>query len=559
MFTGIIEAMGDAYPQLKEKAEFIRKGLRIEEESFLKTRNRGQKMLDELIDRAGESGSKQIAGSDAFKLWDTYGFPYDMTKEIAEDAGLSVDRAEFDAELEKQRERGRKSWQGADVGNITEIAEKLADEIGVSNFTGYEQIADSGCTVQAIIVNGERVEKIDAGTDAVVVLDTTPFYAESGGQIGDTGRLESNSGAAFDVRDTQKASNVFMHFGTLESGSLTVGDKVGATIDAVRRMAIRRNHSTTHLLQAALKKHVGSHVTQAGSYVGPEGLRFDFSHPEGLEAATLRKIQDDVNAMILADYPVKTDVMPLEEAKKRGAIAPFGEKYGPTVRVVQMGDQPDPVSMEFCGGVHLDSTIQAARFRIVNEGSIASGVRRIEATTGHEAIRLDTDEQFEVVEPLQAALAVKGTEVVDRVTQLARRVKELEKELTKERQKGAMANLDKAVESAEDIEGARVVVARLDGMKGNELRNVGTSLRDKLGDNGVAIVLSENDGKVGIVAAVGKDAQKKFPAGKVVNAFAGPLGGKGGGKPDVAQGGAADASKIDDVIGDAAKLLGSIA
>ncbi len=555
----VIEAMGGAYPLLKDKAAFVRKTLRIEEESFLRTRNRGLKLLDELIDQAKDSGAKTIGGADAFKLWDTYGFPVDLTAEIAEDAGLTMDRAGYDAALKEQKERGKASWKGEALDKEAHLAEEIAEKHGETKFTGYTQTQEEGCKVIAILVDGAFADRIEAGTRGTLVLDKTPFYAESGGQIGDTGTLQAGIDNVFEVMDTQKtADSVFLHRGQLESGTLAVGDMVDAQIDADRRLAIRRNHSSTHLLQAALKKFVGSHVAQAGSWVGPDSLRFDFSHPEGLSPALLRQIQEEVNCLILADLPVRTDVLPLEEARKRGAIAPFGEKYGPTVRVVQMGAPDNLKSIEFCGGVHLDSTGQAARFRIVSEGSIASGVRRIEAVTGERAATLEIEDQFDILQPLQAQFASKGAALVERIAQLVARNKQLEKELAREKQKAATANLDQYLNAAKAVGDSRVATALVEGMDANALRALAVTLQEKLGDRGIAVAFSNNDGKVSIVAAVGSESRAKFPAGKVVNAVAAPLGGKGGGKPDVAQAGAKDTANLNNVLEQTAELIGAL-
>ncbi|MDK2970811.1 MAG: alanyl-tRNA synthetase [Candidatus Sumerlaeota bacterium] len=556
----VIETMGSAYPQLAEKAEFIRRALRIEEEAFLKTRNRGLKLLDELLEQARDRSDNLIPGSEAFKLWDTYGFPLDLTREIAEDQNVRIDLKGFDDALREQKERGRASWQGAQLDKDAELAESIAAKHGATVFTGYASTREERCKVIALIADGKLVEKIEPGTRATVILDRTPFYAESGGQVGDTGKLLEAHDCTFDVFDTQKtAEGIFLHWGELETGILAVGEVTAALVDEQRRMAIRRNHSTTHLLQAALKKYVGTHVAQQGSWVGPESLRFDFTNPEAVSPEVLRKVQEEVNRLIIEDLPVTTDVLPLEEARQRGAIAPFGEKYGPEVRVVQMGSPGHVASIEFCGGIHLDRTGQAARFRIVAEGSIASGVRRIEAVTGETAARLEAEEQYGVVQPLQLSLAVKGDALVERVGQLSQRIKQLEKELARERQKAALSNVDQIAQAAVAIDGARVAATLLEGLSANDLRTLAATLREKIGSDGIGVAATVTDGKVAIVAAVGESARKRYPAGKVVNALAEPMGGKGGGKPDMAQAGAREADKAADVIARAAELIGALA
>ncbi|MCB2156197.1 alanine--tRNA ligase [bacterium] len=556
----VIDAMGGTYPELKEKADFIRKAIRLEEEAFLRTRNRGIKLLDELMDQARDRGDNAIPGAEAFKLWDTYGFPLDLTREIAEDHGIRVDREGYEKSLREQKERGRASWQGAEMDEVVELVKPIADEKGGTEFLGYDpKLPRIEAKILAIVCDGKMVDHLEAGSKADIVLDRTPFYAESGGQIGDTGFIEHSHESTFEVMDTQKTpEGIFLHRGELEAGIIHTGDTVTAKVDRERRMAIRRNHSTTHLLQAALKKHLGDHITQAGSWVGPEGLRFDFSHPEQIPAATLRKVQEDVNQHILLDLPVTTDVLALEEARQRGAIAPFGEKYGPTVRVVQMGRGDALASLEFCGGTHLDHTGQAARFRIVSESSIASGVRRIEAVTGEKAVEMEIEDQYDVLQPLQMSLASKGSALVDRVGQLQSRIKQLEKELARERQKAATSNLDRFIEEAQEVGGCKVATAVVEEMGTNELRTLATTLQEKLGADGIAIAISASADKVGIVAACGENARKTYPAGRVVNAVAGPLGGKGGGKPDIAQGGAKDVAGVKDVASKVPELIGAI-
>ncbi|MBX3728872.1 MAG: alanine--tRNA ligase [Candidatus Sumerlaeia bacterium] len=555
----VIEAMGATYPHLAKQRDYIRKALRIEEESFLKTRNRGMKLLDELIEQAADRGDRTIPGPEAFKLWDTYGFPLDLTREIAADHDIGIDQPGYDAALEEQKARGRASWQGAQLGKEAELAEQIAERHGQTQFTGYGKTEDSA-RVLALIADGALVERIESGMRATVVLDRTPFYAESGGQVGDTGQLIGAGDCVFEVLDTQKtATGIYLHWGEVQTGALGNGESVEARVDAPRRLAIRRNHSTTHLLQAALRRHVGPHVAQQGSWVGPESLRFDFTNPEAVPAEALRRVQEEVNRLILADLPVSTEVLALDEARKRGAIAPFGEKYGPTVRVVAMGEPGALASIEFCGGTHLERTGQAARFRIVSEGSIASGVRRIEAVTGERAASLEIDEQYNVVQPLQAVLASKGEALVERVQHLNQRIRQLEKDLARERQKAALSNLDQMAAGAVEVGGARLVAVLLDGLSANDLRALATSLREKLGPKGVAVAATVTDGKVSLVASVGEEARGQFPAGKVVNALAEPLGGKGGGKPDLAQAGAREASRAGEIIGRAAELVGALA
>ncbi|MEQ8820293.1 MAG: alanine--tRNA ligase [Sumerlaeia bacterium] len=555
----VIETFGDVYPELKAQADFIRRTLTREEEAFLRVRNRGMKLLDKVLDEARKRPSKTIEGAEAFELYDTFGFPVDLTVEIAGDAGISVDREGYKRALQEQKERGKKSWRGAELNVSMEAVQKLAREKGPTEFVGYaHDLEPEQAKVITLIADGKPVPSLAEGQEGLIVLDRTPFYAESGGQVGDTGVIETAQGSVFDVSDTQKSEGVFAHFGRMESGTISAGDAIMAKVDRLRRLSVARNHSTTHLLQAALKKFVGDHVTQAGSYCGPDYLRFDFTQPEAIPSDVLRKVQAEVNRLILEDLRVSTEVLPLEEAKKKGAIAVFGEKYGPSVRVVTMGNGEANPSIEFCGGTHLPSTARAGRFRIVSEGSVASGVRRIEAVTGEAAVQQEIADQYDIVQPLQSSLAAKGSGLVERVETLSAQVKQLQKDLAKERQKGAASNLGSVAEQAKSIDGARVAVARMDGMAGNEIRTLASNLQEKIGADGIAVILAETDGKIGVAIAVGKDAQRKYPAGKAINAILQPLGGKGGGKPDFAQGGAKDVEKLDEVQKNAPELIAAL-
>jgi alanyl-tRNA synthetase len=553
LYDSVVEAMGGAYPEIKKNPDFIRKALRIEEETFLRTRDRGIKILNDLMEQAKDSGTNRIPGAEAFRLWDTFGFPLDLTVEIAEDEGLSVDREGFETSMKHQKEEARKSWKGAKLDFELELLDELHEIHGQTEFVGYGNTTPHTTELLAFIHKGSIGDTMQAGEEGIVVLKSTPFYAESGGQIGDTGAIEEGDGV-FRVTDTQKTPHgIYIHRGRMEKGVLKTGVLAIAKVDAERREHIKRNHSSVHLLQSALKRIVGDHITQAGSYVGPDYSRFDFTHTEGLSREQLAEVQKAVNEMILTHAPVQTDVLPLEEAKKRGAIAVFGEKYGHVVRVVSMAGNR---SCEFCGGTHVDNIGEIAHYRIVSESSIASGVRRIEAVTGQRAMEMEIDEQYGLVAPLQNLLASKGADVLERVQGLQNRVKELEKEIARHKEDAALRSVDAELAKAQDLEGrAKLVVTRMDGMEANQLRTVATTLRDKLGATGIAAVLAAADGKVAIVVAVGADAQKEFPAGKVVNALAAPMGGRGGGKPDMAQAGAKDIGKVDEVLANAKQLI----
>jgi alanyl-tRNA synthetase len=554
VYPAVAETLGDIYPEIRKNPKFIREALTQEEETFLRTLTRGQRILDEVLDGA-RNGSKTVAAEDIFRLWDTYGFPADLTREIAEDAGLAVDMAGYEAERLRQKAESKKTWKGATMGVGAELVDDVAEEHGATAFVGYSwRPGATEARVLAIVKDGARVARLDEGEEGLVVLDRTPFYAESGGQTGDTGTIETAT-ARLAVLDTQKTpQGVYLHRVRSERGGVFPGDGAVATVDLPRRQAIMRNHTATHLLQNALKATLGEHITQAGSFCGPDYLRFDFTHTEPVDAAAQRTLQDKVNALILADHPVVTEVLTIEEARLKGAIAPFGEKYGAIVRVVQAGP-----SIEFCGGTHLERTSQAGAFRIVSESSIASGVRRIEAVTGAGAADAAASAQYDTLIPLQQMLAAKGPEVVERVKALSERTRELEKEVAALRRELAMKEIGDPEARAVALEGgARMVALRLDGFDGNELRSVTEAVRQKLGDGGVAIAAGVKDGKVSLVVACGKDAAKRYPAGKLVNALATPLGGKGGGKPELAQAGAKDAGPLDETLARAAELAAAL-
>ncbi len=554
LYDSVVDAMGDVYPEIKSNPDFIRKAIKKEEETFLHTRDRGTKILDELVKKAVDSGTNEIPGADVFKLWDTYGFPIDLTIEIAEDEGIRIDRAGYEESMKKQKEEARKSWKGAKLDFELDLLDELHEEHGSTEFLGYDSVGPVDAEVIGFIHKGSISKTMKEGEEGLVVLNQTPFYAESGGQVGDTGVIETGHGT-FVVTDCQKTPHdIYIHHGKMKSGTLEAGDKVTTKVDRERRDAIRRNHSSVHLLQAALKNLVGDHVTQAGSYVGPTSSRFDFSHSDSLTKEELVKIEREVNRMIVESQPVKTEVLSLEDAKKKGAIAPFGEKYGAVVRVVSMGED----SIEFCGGTHVNSTGEIARYRIVSESSIASGIRRIEAVTANDAMEQELTEHYEIIAPLESTLAAKGTAILERVSGLQSRVKELEKELAKLRQQAATKDVDKYIDEAVELEGGlKLVRVRMDNLDNNQLRTLGSQLRDKLGDKGVVCILSASGEKVAIIAAVGKEAQKSLPAGQIVNKVAEPLGGRGGGRPDFAQGGAKEVGKIDEVLSALPELLKS--
>ena len=528
------------YPDLREKQGYITKVIRTEEENFARTIDGGMKIFTEMLDEHKAKGETMFSGADAFKLYDTFGFPIDLTIEMAADEGLQVNEDEFRALMQEQKERAREARKA--LGDLGWDDVDLGKEIPATEFLGYDN-AENDAHVLAIVSEGELRDEIVAGTDAIVVLDRSVMYAEMGGQVGDQGVIATDKGR-FEVNDVKaNKGGKYLHYGKLVSGELAVGDKCHVAYDEARRSAIRRAHSATHLLDAALKKVLGDHVHQAGSLVEPDRLRFDFTHFEAVTPEQLNQVEKMINDAILSGIPVVTEVLPIDEARKKGAVAMFGEKYGEMVRVVEMGD----FSMEFCGGTHLDNTAKAGLFHIRSESSVASGVRRIEATTG----KLSLEMMGRANEMLQRAAQFFKTspaDLLDRIEQQANETKELRRMLDKMKAEASVGEARQFLASAKKIGGVDVVTAQRDGLDANALRQMGDFLRDK-NPAVVAVLASVKDGKVTFLAVCGKDAVAKgVKAGDLVRSVCTICGGKGGGKPDSAMGGGTDVLKVDDAL-----------
>ena len=527
------------YPDLREKQAYITKVIRTEEENFGRTIDGGMKIFGEMLQEHKAKNETVFSGADAFKLYDTFGFPIDLTREMAADEGLTVDEEGFQTLMQEQKVRAREARKA--LGDLGWAGVDLGKEIPATEFVGYDDLTASA-KVLAIVASEETRDAIAAGADAIVVLDKTPFYAEMGGQVADFGTITAD-GMTFGVTNVQKnKGGKFLHYGKLVSGEIKVGDTVTAAIDTERRDAIRRAHSVTHLLDSALKKVLGDHVHQAGSLVEPDRLRFDFSHFEGIDAETLQKIEKLVNQWIMAGYPVITEVLPIEEAKKKGAVAMFGEKYGEVVRVVEMGD----VSMEFCGGTHLDNTAKAGSFRILSEGSVASGVRRIEAVVGLEAQSAMWNDR-EKLRIASGLLKTTPEQLSGRIDAMLEEIKEYKRQIEQFKAKESAGGADDMLKSAEDVNGLHVLTATVTEGDANSLRQLGDVLRDK--DSAVVAVIALVGEKLSLLAVCGKDAVAKgVKAGDIIKTIAPIVGGKGGGKPDSAMGGGSDKSKVADAL-----------
>ncbi|WP_313511257.1 alanine--tRNA ligase, partial [Kosakonia sacchari] len=500
---------------------------KTEEEQFARTLERGLALLDEeLAKLKGDT----LDGETAFRLYDTYGFPVDLTADVCRERNLKVDEAGFEAAMEEQRRRARESSGfGADYNAMIRVD-------GASEFKGYDHLELNG-KVTALFVDGKPVNAIAAGQEAVVVLDETPFYAESGGQVGDKGELKGN-GFAFAVQDTQKYGQAIGHLGKLNSGSLKVGDGVKAEVDEARRARIRLNHSATHLMHAALRDVLGTHVAQKGSLVNDKALRFDFSHFEAMKPSEIRAVEDLVNAQIRRNLPIETNIMDLEAAKANGAMALFGEKYEDRVRVLRMGD----FSTELCGGTHASRTGDIGLFRIVSESGTAAGVRRIEAVTGEGAIaslHAQSDQLHDVAQLLKGDSQNLG----DKVRTVIERTRQLEKELQQLKEQAAAQESASLSGKAIDLNGVKLLVSELAGVEPKMLRTMVDDLKNQLGDS-VIVLATVAEGKVSLIAGVSKGVTDRVKAGELIGMVAQQVGGKGGGRPDMAQAGGTDAAAL---------------
>ena len=539
--TVIHENEGE-YKDLRQKQDYITKVVRTEEENFAKTIDGGMKIFADLLAEHKAKGETQFSGKDAFKLYDTYGFPVDLTEEMVQDEGMTLDRVAFDEEMEAQRVRARKAREA--LGDLGWSGVEFGKEIPSTVFDGYDKTEITGAKVVAIVAEDQMVDEIVSGMEAIVVLDTTPFYAEMGGQVADHGTITAE-GMTYNVTDVQKnKGGKFMHYGKLTQGSLKVGDVVTATIDADRRKAIMRAHTATHLLDKVLRTVLGDHVHQAGSLVEPDRLRFDFTHFSALTAEELAKVSALVNEAVLEGYDVVTEELPIEEAKKKGAIALFGEKYGEVVRVVDMGEG---YSVEFCGGTHLSNTAKVGVFHISNEFSVASGVRRIEATTGKLSLDVMNQNQKMLFEAA-AVLKAKPGELREKAKAMMTEAKKLHQEIEKFKAEASVGEARQFLMSAKTVGELKVLTASREDVDAATLRQMGDFLKDKE-PNVVAVLASTSDEKISFLAVCGKNAiAKGIKAGDLVKNVCTICGGKGGGKPDSAMGGGKDMLKLDDAL-----------
>ena len=551
LYDRVKEVSGEAYPELVEKESYVKKVIKIEEEKFNETLDQGEEILNGYIAELKEANETVLSGDKAFKLYDTYGFPLDLTEEILEEQGFGIDEEGFHKEMEEQRQRARADRGAMEDEGWKEDPLSTLDESVASTFDGYKNLNVSG-KVTAIVKEDEIVEMINEGEKAIIVLNETSFYAEGGGQAGDIGTLE-NEDAIFEVVDTRKgANNTIKHIGFVKKGQIKVSDALESKVNKEVRMASARNHTATHLLHEALKEVLGDHVNQAGSLVTPERLRFDVTHFEPISKEELKAVEEKVNKAILDALEVNCEIMNINDAKEKGAMALFGEKYGNEVRVVSMGDY----SVELCGGTHLTNTSQVGLFKILSEGGVAAGVRRIEAITGHAVYEYLTNRD-NMINEVCSALKTKEDNLVQRANHLVEENKALAKELHETKTKLNLQSVDSLLDAKVEINGVNLLCAKFEDIDMNTLKETADTLRDKVG-SGVVVLANVADNKVNFVVTATQDViEKGIHSGNIVREVAKIANGKGGGRPNMAQAGATDVSKVDEALSYASEVVKS--
>ena len=551
LYDRVKEVSGEAYPELVEKESYVKKVIKIEEEKFNETLDQGVEILNGYIAELKEANETVLSGDKAFKLYDTYGFPLDLTEEILEEQGFGIDEEGFHKEMEEQRQRARADRGAMEDEGWKEDPLSTLDESVASTFDGYKNLNVSG-KVTAIVKEDEIVEMINEGEKAIIVLNETSFYAEGGGQAGDIGTLE-NEDAIFEVVDTRKgANNTIKHIGFVKKGQIKVSDALESKVNKEVRMASARNHTATHLLHEALKEVLGDHVNQAGSLVTPERLRFDVTHFEPISKEELKAVEEKVNKAILDALEVNCEIMNINDAKEKGAMALFGEKYGNEVRVVSMGDY----SVELCGGTHLTNTSQVGLFKILSEGGVAAGVIRIEAITGHAVYEYLTNRD-NMINEVCSALKTKEDNLVQRANHLVEENKALAKELHETKTKLNLQSVDSLLDAKVEINGVNLLCAKFEDIDMNTLKETADTLRDKVG-SGVVVLSNVADNKVNFVVTATQDViEKGIHSGNIVREVAKIANGKGGGRPNMAQAGATDVSKVDEALSYASEVVKS--
>jgi len=547
----VVKVMADGYPELVQRKEYITQIIKTEEDKFQETMDKGIAILDEEIKKLKNTGAGAFPGETAFKLYDTFGFPVEITEEILTEAGLKLDMNKFNEFMEKQREKAKKAWQGVNVEAMKLIPEELINRLPKTVFTGYESFSEDSCRVLAILKDAKEINEAAEGDEVYIVLDKTPFYGESGGQTGDWG-IFSNSSAKAEVLDTQKAEDIFLHKAKIKKGTISKQDAIKADVDIDRRKAIMKNHTGTHLLQAALRNILGQHVEQAGSYVGPDRLRFDFTHFAAISGPEIKKIERSVNRWVQESLPVNVQVMSVEDAKKTGAMALFEEKYRDKVRVISVDD----ISKELCAGTHLKNIGEIGLFKIVSSGSTAAGIRRIEAMTGEGAYNL-TVEHEDFISHLKDLFKLGDvTDLKDRVVKLFNDFKNLEKKISEISKNNILREADNFISTAEDIDGVKLVNLKFDNIDSKVTRELADMLKSKL-KRGVVFISVIKDDRVSFLCGVTPDLAGTLDASKIVKEIAAICEGGGGGRKDLAEAGGKNVAKLDTALKQLPQLLRS--
>jgi alanyl-tRNA synthetase len=546
----VIDDMGGHYKELEETRDFMVEVVKGEEESFAKTLDKGLEMLEEELAGLKKAGAAVVPGETTFKLYDTYGFPIDIVRDVAEQQGMGVDEAEFDKFMQEQKQRSKAAWKGSGEKDVASIFQTLLEQDVTSEFSGYETMADQSVIAYVLTPGGEVVDALKEGESGWLVAEVTPFYGESGGQAGDTGAIAATGGKA-DVLDTVKPSrNLTAHKIVVTEGALKPGDAAFLNVDRTRRLATMRNHTTTHLLHAALQKVLGDHAKQAGSLVGPDRLRFDFTHIKGLSGEEIAEVEKLVNQAIFDAIPVTREVMSIEAAQAKGATALFGEKYGDTVSVIEVPG----VSMEFCGGTHLDNTGIAGSFVITSESGVAAGIRRIEAATGHNAVAW-LNERREAANEAGAMLKAQPADLPGKVRDLQQQVKDMHKEMKSLQAKLASGAGRDMMSEVEEIGGVKVLAVELEAPNMGVMLEQMDALRSKLPSGIICLIAPHEDGKVSVALSVTKDLHDRFKAGDLIKPVAGEVGGGGGGRPDLARAGGSNPAGVKNALAKLKELV----
>jgi len=538
----VVNIMKEAYPELVDRKDYIIQIIKLEEEKFEKTMDNGLLILEEEIKKLKEKNLKQLTGEIAFKLYDTFGFPLEITEEIISEHNMSIEKSEFDKLMEKQKEIAKKSWRGYDFERASKIPKEILDNFSNTVFKGYDTLTEENAKILAILLEGKEIKEAKEGQKVEIILDTTPFYAESGGQIGDTGEIITQNAKA-EVIDTYKIDSLFIHKLNILKGEIKKGDISKAYVDCERRKSIMRNHTATHLLHAALRAILGVHVEQTGSFVGDDRLRFDFTHFAQLKDEEIKKVERLINKWILENLSVSKKEMSFKEAKEKGAIALFEEKYGEKVRTVTIGE----ISMELCGGTHIDSTGEIGIFKIVSSSSVSAGIRRIEAVTGHKALELLTSFNDFIENLKEKFRATDLKELNEKIIKLIDENKELEKKIQQTIKTNVLKNVDEYLKSAREINGVKIINIKLDEVEKDIIRELGDILKHKSKKTIINIANIFKD-KVSFLTMLTDDIIDKFDASKIIKAIAGKCGGGGGGRRDMAEAGAKDVTKINEAL-----------